>query len=142
MSSQPNFTVKLFYSYSHRDEQHRQRMETSLSLLRDQDGILDEWSDHKILPGQNIPAKIKEQIKLSDICVFLMSQDFLASEACKEEWHLAGQVPSIVRVPVILSECSWKDMDGVSQFMALPNDAKRSRALDRGTERGIKCMRG
>lgn len=131
MTSQLKFTIKLFYSYSHKDEQHRERMERSLVLLRDQDGVLDDWSDHRILPGENIPKAIREQIKKTDICVFMLSQDFIASEACREEWRLAGEVPSVIRVPVILSECSWKDMEGVSQLKALPEDAKPIKSFGR-----------
>ena len=63
MSSQPQFTIKLFYSYCHKDSKHREDMEKSLTLLRDQDGILKYWSDQQILPGQDIPERIEERIK-------------------------------------------------------------------------------
>ena len=103
-------------------------MEKSLTLLRDQDGILKDWSDQQILPGQHISKKIREQIMETDIFVFLLSQDFIASEPCREEWSLASKIaserPSIIRVPIILSECSWKDMEGMSQLKALPKDGK------------------
>ena len=131
MSSQSKFTVKLFYSYSHKDGQHREKMQRSLTLLREQYGILDDWSDHFIRPGQDISKAIREKIKKSDICVFLLSQDFIASEACREEWRLASEVPSIIRVPVILSDCSWKDMEGVPQLKALPNDGKPVKSFGR-----------
>ncbi len=128
MSPQSKFTIKLFYSYSHKDQQHREKMEKSLTLLRDQDGILKDWSDQQILPGQHISEKIREQIMETDIFVFLLSQDFIASEPCREEWSLASKIaserPSIIRVPIILSECSWKHMEGMSQLKALPKDGK------------------
>ena len=41
MSSQPRFTIRLFYSYSHKDSKHREKMEETLTLHRDRDGILD-----------------------------------------------------------------------------------------------------
>ena len=128
MSSQSKFTVKLFYSYSHKDSQHREKMERALTLLRKQDGILKDWSDQQILPGQNIPNKIREQMQETDIFVFLLSQDFIASEECRKEWKLACEMaderPSIIRVPIILSDCSWKDMESMSQLKALPRDGK------------------
>ena len=34
--------VKLFYSYSHKDETHRENMEKSLAIL-EQDSLLYEW---------------------------------------------------------------------------------------------------
>ena len=124
MTSKSDFKVNLFYSYSHKDKQHREKMQKSLTLLRDQEKILDDWSDEEILPGQHITKAIEERIKKSDICVFLLSHDFIASEPCREEWKLAGEIPSVTRVAVILSDCPWKDMDIVPQFKALPKDGK------------------
>ena len=127
MSSQPKFTLKLFYSYSHKDIQHRKRMEESLTLLRDQGCILD-WSDRQILPGQDVSEKIQEKMRDTDIFVFLLSPHFIASEPCKKEWlaasRSASERSSIVRVPIIISDCSWKDMEGMSQLKALPEDGK------------------
>ena len=128
MSSQSRFTVKLFYSYSHKDRQYQEKMEETLTLLRDQDGILKGWSDRQILPGQRIPEKIQEKIKDTDIFVFLLSPHFIASTECWKEWLQAHQIAnersSVVLVPIILSACSWKDMNGMSQFKALPEDGK------------------
>ena len=126
MSYQPKFTVRLFYSYSHKDIQHRKKMEQALTLLRNQDGILKDWSDQQILPGQDISKQIRERMQETDIFAFLLSQDFIASNPCLEEWSIASGIvsktPSIVCVPIILSDCSWKDMEGMSQLKALPTD--------------------
>ena len=40
--------MKLFYSYSHRDEHLRNNVEKHLALLKDE-GYIDEWHDRKIL---------------------------------------------------------------------------------------------
>ena len=103
-------------------------MEKSLTLLRDQDGILKDWSDRQILPGQRISEKIQEKMKDTDIFVFLLSSHFIASEECRKEWlqacKIANERQSVVLVPTILSNCSWKNMDGMSQLKALPEDGK------------------
>ena len=128
MSSQSKFTVRLFYSYSHKDSQHREKMERALTLLREQDGILKDWSDQQILPGQNIPNETRDRMQETDIFVFLLSQNFIASPECRKEWKLACEMTdersAITLVPIILSDCSWKDMEGMSQLKALPRDAK------------------
>ena len=128
MSSQSRFTIRLFYSYSHKDRKHQEKMERTLTLLRDQDGILKDWSDRQILPGQTIPEKIQENIKDTDIFAFLLSPHFIASKECRREWLQARQIAnersSVVLVPIILSACSWKDMEDMSQFKALPEDGK------------------
>ena len=128
MSFQLKFTIKLFYSYSHKDHQHREKMEKSLTLLRDQGGILKDWSDQQILPGLHISESIRKRMKDTDIFVFLLSPHFIASKECRKEWlqacQIANERPSVIRVPIILSDCSWKDMAGMSQLKALPKDGK------------------
>jgi internalin A len=42
--------VRLFYSYSHKDENLKNELETHLKLLQRQ-GLIDTWSDRKIPPG-------------------------------------------------------------------------------------------
>ena len=78
-SKNPTFHATLFYSYCHKDEKYRESMETSLALLK-REGLLDDWSDQKILPGQSISQKIEEKINEADIMVFLVSQHFIESE--------------------------------------------------------------
>ena len=53
------FHANLFYSYSHKDVQHRKDIETALSLLK-RDKLLKDWSDQNILPGQPISTEIKK----------------------------------------------------------------------------------
>ena len=126
MQEQSSFSVKLFYSYSHKDAKHKEEMEKYLSLLRNQDKILKTWSDECIRPGQNISASIIKEIESSDIIVFLLSQEFIASKACMEEWHrscdIAKKKPHVIRIPIILSECTWKKVNGMPDLKALPKD--------------------
>ena len=123
MSRSATFPIRLFYSYSHKDDAYQVKLETALVQLK-QEGVLRSWSDKKILPGQPISAAIRKAIQESNIAVFLMSQDFIASEPCREEWELAGETSSVLRVPIVLSHCAWKDMEGMSELKALPTDGK------------------
>lgn len=122
---QHRLRVRLFYSYSHKDERYRAEVQKTLALLRGE-GSIDDWSDHSILPGQTIPKKILDRMNKSDIFVFLLSRDFLASSACLDEWSyaekLAAKRPNIVRVPIILRRCPWKDLPGARELKALPAD--------------------
>ena len=120
------FHANLFYSYSHKDAQHRNEMEKALSLLQ-RKNLLKDWSDQKILPGQTISKEIKEEMNKADIFVFLLSQDFIASNACMEEWEYAKQLSAegkpIFRIPIILRDCSWEDLLSDDDIKALPYDA-------------------
>ena len=119
--------VKLFYSYSHRDETHRENMERSLAILK-QDGLLYEWFDGKILPGENIYPRITEEMNTADIFVFLISPDFIASQECKKEWEyakkLCGDGKPRFRIPIIVRACTWLDMLKGDDVKALPTDGK------------------
>ena len=119
------FHANLFYSYSHKDENYRSNMETALSQLR-RDKLLKEWSDHMILPGQQISEKIKEKMNETDIFVFLLSPDFIDSDACIEEWEYAKQLDNegkpIFRIPILLRDCSWEDFIKNDDVKGLPYD--------------------
>ena len=104
MSKNRTFPIRLFYSYSHKDSSFRERMEETLKLLEENVG-LNQWSDRSILPGEHIPDHIKEALEKSDILVFLISSDFLSSDACKEEWNYAKRLAengNQTRIPIIL----------------------------------------
>ena len=120
-----SFTVRLFYSYCHKDEQYRESMETSLAFLR-REKALTSWSDKNILSGQKISERIKKNMEESDIMVFLISQNFIASEECMKEWENAKQLIAngklLFRIPIILADCAWKDMLNTDEIKVLPKD--------------------
>lgn len=117
--------ANLFYSYSHKDAQYRDDMETALSLLK-RNNLLKDWSDLKILPGQSIPKEVRKKMDEADILVFLLSTDFIASDECMKEWEYAKQLTTkgkpIFRIPIILRDCPWKDLLSNDNIKALPND--------------------
>ena len=83
---------------------------------------LKQWSDRSILSGEHISDAIKQNMEKSDILVFLISTDFLASEACKKEWNYAGQLAqngNQIRIPIILKECVWQDYDDMKSVLGL-----------------------
>lgn len=126
-SDRNHFYANLFYSYSHKDAQHRSNMEDALTQLR-RDGLLKDWSDLKILPGQSISKNIREKMDEADIFVFLLSRDFISSDECMKEWEYAKQLSAegklIFRIPIILRDCSWPDLLGKDDVKALPDDGK------------------
>ena len=126
MNKKSTFPISLFYSYSHKDSSFREKMEKILKLLVENAG-LKQWSDRSILSGEHISDTIKQNMEKSDILVFLITSDFLASEACKEEWGYAGQLAqngNHIRIPIILKECAWQDYDDMKSVLALPQDGK------------------
>ena len=130
------FYANLFYSYSHKDAQYRDDMETALSQLK-RENLLKDWSDLNILPGRPISKEIKEKMDEVDILVFLLSPDFINSDECMKEWEYAKQLSAegkpIFRIPIILRDCSWEDLLSDDDIKALPNDANPVTSDDEDT---------
>lgn len=98
-----------------------------MSHLR-RSGVLTEWSDREILPGQKISEKIRKEMDRADIFVFLLSQNFIASDECMKEWNYAKQSLAtskpVFRIPIILADCAWMDLLESDDVKALPDDGK------------------
>lgn len=105
--------VRLFFSYSHKDEALRDELEKHLSSLKHQ-GIIATWHDRRIDAGEEWATQIDDQLRTADIILLLVSADFIASRYCYElemnealRRHAAGESRVI---PVILRPCDWHDL--------------------------------
>src|SRR4051812_49430546 len=122
----PAAPISLFYSYSHKDEALRKRLETHLSLLQ-AEGVISGWHDRRIAAGTEWDGAISENLDAADIILLLVSADFLASRYCRDveikramERHEAGAARVI---PVILRPVDWHTAP-FGKLQALPQDGK------------------
>lgn len=76
--------LRVFYSYSHRDERMLERLQKHLSMLRRR-GLITEWSDRAIEAGSEWRAEISRELEAANVILLLVSADFLASDFCWEE---------------------------------------------------------
>jgi hypothetical protein len=119
-------TASLFYSYSHKDEDLRVKLEAHLASLK-REGLISEWHDRKIIAGTDSDCEIDEHLETADVILLLISSDFIASNYCFEkeatramERHESGEATV---VPVILRPCSWQKLP-FGKLQALPSDGK------------------
>ncbi|MEL6763156.1 MAG: COR domain-containing protein [Cyanobacteria bacterium J06607_6] len=103
--------LRLFYSYSHKDDLLREQLETHLKLLQRQ-GLIQPWHDRRILPGDDWEDAIDDNLNRADIILFLVSPDFLNSDYCYEiempqamERHEKGEATVI---PIIVRPVDWR----------------------------------
>src|SRR5512132_4147813 len=73
--------ISLFYSYSHRDEELRKKLEDHLAGLR-WGGMIAEWHDRNIDAGDEWAKEIDRNLSSADIILLLVSASFIASEYC------------------------------------------------------------
>jgi hypothetical protein len=118
--------IRLFVSYSHKDERHRKALEVHLASAR-RGGRAIEWNDRLIHPGTEWADAIDAELNRADVVVLLLSPDFLASDYCYGvemeralERHRAGDARV---VPVVVRPCDWK-YEPIQELQMLPTGAK------------------
>ncbi len=119
-------TIEIFFSYSHKDETLREKLEKQLSLLKWQ-GLITGWHDRKIVAGQEWAGEVDTHLNTAQIILLLVSPDSMASDYCygiemkrAMERHEAGEARVI---PIILRPTDWKSAS-FGQLKALPKDGK------------------
>lgn len=118
--------ISLFYSYAHKDERYRVRLETHLSNLRRQ-GLISAWHDRKITGGTEWRGEIENQLEAAQVILLLVSADFIHSDFCNSielkravERHNSGDARVI---PIIVRPCEWHSAE-FGRLQALPKDGK------------------
>ncbi|MFN5463667.1 MAG: AAA-like domain-containing protein, partial [Cyanobacteriota bacterium] len=118
--------LRLFVSYSHKDENLRAALDDSLAGLQ-RDGVIDLWHDRKISAGQEWAGAIDANLEGADIVLCLVSVGFMASPYIKDielkralERHEAGEAWVI---PVLLKPADWESSP-LGRLQALPEGGK------------------
>src|SRR5919112_3336674 len=135
----PPKPVKVFISYSHKDERFREQLQEPLFAAKRQ-GLIDDWHDRRIAPGEEWEDLISENLETSGIILLLVSSSFIASPYCYDkemnralEKHEAGQARVI---PIILRPVDWSEAP-FARLQALP---RNGRAVSRWSNRDEAWM--
>jgi hypothetical protein len=126
MATETASPIHIFIAYSHLDERYRNKLNTHLASLR-RAGIINDWYDRKISPGEEWESVILANLEKSQIVLLMVSADFIASDYCynKEmkkalEMHESKQA---IVIPVIVRAVDWRETP-ISKLQALPKDGK------------------
>ena len=118
--------LRLFYSYSHRDDRLIHSLEEHLSLLR-RENLVEAWHFRKLMPGTEWEAQIDEHLERAHMILLLVSSSFLASDYCYStemqramKKHERGEARVI---PIILRSVDWHTAP-FGKLQALPTDGK------------------
>jgi hypothetical protein len=138
--------MRIFISYSHKDEQFRKGLETALSPMK-REGLITVWTDRCIKGGEDWEQLIHEELENADVILFLVSNNFFESnyaygiEAKRAlERH---EDKSAIVVPVIVRESDWENAP-FAKLQALPEKAKpidNWRQRDRGYTNVVRSLR-
>ena len=116
----------VFFSYSHVDEDLRNKLEEHLALLKRQ-GVVEAWHDRRLTAGDVVDQGISAELERADVILLLVSSAFMNSNYCYEremgralERHEEGSARVI---PVILRHCDWMSSP-FGKLLAAPRDAR------------------
>ena len=122
-----NRPLRLFYSYSHRDEHFCKQLDTHLKILERQQ-LIRPWHDRQIVAGEEWEKEIDKNLEQADIILLLISADFIASDYCYDKelaWamqrHSSTEDMAQV-IPIILRPVDWSGTP-FSKLQVLPRDA-------------------
>lgn len=142
--AEPDETPRLF-SYSREDSDLRKELAKHLSSLRRQ-GVLEDWSDEQIRPGEEWSEEIERQLRQADLVLLLISPSFINSHYCYEvelpiamerhEQGLARVVPIRIR-PVHLT-----GREPFSSYRGAPGMGDRLSPGETGAKPGPMWWRG
>jgi len=119
-------TLKLFVSYSHKDETLISDFVSHIKPLKD-NRMIAEWYDRKIETGNEFQKDIENSLEKADIICLMISHNFLSSDACMKEKDNALKLrreKGVRIIPIILSPCSWIEYKELSKLLAIPTDGK------------------
>ncbi|MBI3123007.1 MAG: leucine-rich repeat domain-containing protein [Ignavibacteriales bacterium] len=123
--------LKVFISYSHKDEFYKNQLETHLKILKRQN-LVNTWDDRKIYPGEEWDKKIKDNLESADIICLLISVDFLASDYCYDiemkraiERHERNEA---IVIPIFVRKCNWSKAP-FGNIQGLPKYAKHVKSF-------------
>ena len=111
--------LKVFITYSRKDSAAKDKLISLLAGMK-RENLISIWEDNKIIPGDSWHDTIFRNLADSDILLYLVSANSLASENCNRELSEASTT-NIQTIPIILEQCDWRDHQ-LSNFMALPNE--------------------
>jgi hypothetical protein len=118
--------VKLFISYSHKDERLKSDLQAHLGSLQ-REGRIEFWHDREIMPGSHWESVIDDHLEGADVIILLVSADFISSNYC---WGVEvaralelHKKRSAIVVPVLVRPVSW-EATPLRQFQALPIDGR------------------
>ena len=112
-------SIKIFITYAHTDSAATDKLISLLAGMK-HENLISIWAENKIIPEDSWHDTIFRNLANSDILLYLVSANSLASENCDRELSEA-LTANIRTIPIILESCDWCDHQ-LSNFMALPGE--------------------
>lgn len=117
--------IKIFVSYSHKDEHWKNILNASLAPLRRLENV-DIWEDRQVAAGSDWLKEVESYINAADIAILLISSDFLVSDFIVEAEipHLLKRRENegLVVLPIIVRPCIWQSVGWLASLNVFPGN--------------------
>ena len=117
---------KVFVSYSHRDKEWLDRLQTHLKPL-EREGLIERWDDTRIEAGLEWHKEIRTALASSRVAVLLVSADFLASDFIATEelptLLASAEAQGLIILPLIISPSRF-DKTPLAKFEAINSPSR------------------
>ncbi|HZS03899.1 MAG TPA: TIR domain-containing protein [Blastocatellia bacterium] len=137
-------SVRLYISYSHKDEMFLDELNTHLKLLQRM-GLIKIWSDRRIEMGESWKEQLDQQLEQAQIILLLVSADYLASDFAHDvemkyalEKHYSGEA---VAIPVLLRPTAWQESP-LASIQALPPNGRPISTWENRDEAWVEVVKG
>jgi hypothetical protein len=121
----PDKKIKVFISYSHKDEDIKSELDAHLIGLKRSEKI-EVWQDRALIGGDEWNETIIEELKTADLIILLVSVNFLNSKYIWEKEvaiAMERHKNKTARViPIIAKSCDFTDFS-FAALQALPKNA-------------------
>lgn len=118
---------KVFISYSHRDEEFKNGLVSTLFVLQSQ-GIIDTWQDREIRPGDEWNKAIRDALEQCQMALLLVSPEFLTSRFIQDQelpvLFQRRRKEGLRAIPIIVRSCMWQEVPILQDLQALPQDGR------------------
>jgi formylglycine-generating enzyme required for sulfatase activity len=119
-----NEPIKVFLSYSHKDDELREELSSHLSSLAHQK-LIEPWHDRNIDAGSGWASEIDQNLARAEIILLLVSSDFINSRYCysieMKEALARHEANEVQVIPVIIRACDWQ-RSPLGKLQAIPRD--------------------
>ena len=118
---------KLFISYSHMDQEWRDRLMSHLAVL-EQAGLVDVWADTRIAIGSKWRDVLDHELGACQVAVLLISANYLGSPFIRKvemktlfEKH---ERQGLLLLPVIARPCAWQLVEWLAERQSRPDGGR------------------
>ena len=132
--------ITIFISYAHKDAPYLEELQTFLKPYARNKSV-SVWTDKDILPGDKWDQLIKKKLSESEIMLFLVSQDFIASDYINNiEIKNALESNRLIIIPIIVRPVEMSQLV-LNSFQVLPSGAKPISKWDNKDDAWVDVIR-